>query len=251
MLRRVLLTNDDGFDAPGMAILAQIANQIAEEIWIVAPALDRSGVSNAISVREPLRVVPRGQNKFAVYGTPADCVALALGNLMKDTLPDLILSGVNNGSNIGVEVILSGTVGAATTGMLSGIPSIALSQCVNDGEEIKWQTALTYAPKLITTLVDKGWSNNTCLNINFPNITADQVQGVKLTQQNKTPFAGFFITETHDPKGDCYYWLRTFNKKTEQPEGSDSQAINNGFISVTPIDIDRTAHHITIDLENN
>lgn len=251
MLRRVLLTNDDGFDAPGMAILEQIANQIAEEVWIVAPALDRSGVSNAISVREPLRVVQRGQNKFAVYGTPADCVALALGNLMGTTLPDLILSGVNNGSNIGVEVILSGTVGAATTGMLSGIPSIALSQCVDDGEEVKWQTALIHAPKLITTLYDKGWPSNTCLNINFPNVIADKVQGVKLTQQNKTPFAGFFITETNDPKGDCYYWLRTFNKETEQPEGSDSQAINKGFISVTPIDIDRTAHHVTMDLENN
>ncbi len=251
MLNRILLTNDDGFDAPGIHVLEQIARQIAKEIWIVAPALDRSGVANAISVREPLRMVQKEQTKFAVYGTPADCVALALGHVMRDTLPDLILSGVNQGSNIGVEVILSGTVGAATTGMLSGIPSIALSQCFTDGNDIPWQTALTHGPLLISTLLNKGWPNDVCLNINFPDVTADNVKGVKVTRQGLAPFDRFLITETADPRGENYYWLRTVNSETAQPEGSDSQAIKHGFISITPINVERTAHNIHIDLKKD
>ena len=126
-LERILITNDDGIDAPGLEVLEAVARELADEVWVVAPDHDQSGISTAISIHHPLRVTPRGERRFSVSGTPADCVAMALQQLM-DQPPQLLLSGINKGANLGVETLFSGTVGAAMTGLLMGIPSIALSQ---------------------------------------------------------------------------------------------------------------------------
>lgn len=240
IVHRVLLTNDDGIDAPGIAILAKIAEQIADEVWIVAPAQDRSGVSNSLSLREPVRVVKRSERQFAVYGTPADCVGLALKELMKDSLPDLLLSGVNRGSNIGFETILSGTVGAATTGMLLGVPSIAMSQCFTDGQELPWQTALQHGPDAIRKLVGIGWSADICLNINYPDCAAESVRGLKVTSQGIGHVGGINVSDCVDPQGDVYHWIRVDNIEQENLPDSEAVAVANRFISVTPLTYERT-----------
>lgn len=143
-LQRILLVNDDGIDAPGIKLLEDVAQQLADEVWVVAPATDKSGVANSVSLREPVRVEPRGERRYAVHGTPADCVTMAVQHLMKEQLPQLILSGINNGSNIGFETVLSGTVGAAITGLLLGVPSVALSQDKRPEDAVNWRTAETF-----------------------------------------------------------------------------------------------------------
>ena len=144
-LQRILITNDDGIDAPGLAALEAVAHQLADEVWVVAPDHDQSGISTAISIHHPLRITPRGERRFSVSGTPADCVAVALRQLMA-TAPQLLLSGINKGANLGVETLYSGTVGAAMTGLLMGVPSIALSQYFTRRDGVRWDTARTLAP---------------------------------------------------------------------------------------------------------
>jgi len=177
--RRILLANDDGFDAPGIRLLEQVAEQLADEVWIVAPATDKSGVSNSVSLREPVRIEPRGERRYAIHGTPADCVTVAIRHLMKENLPDVVLSGINSGSNIGFETILSGTVGAAITGVLLGIPSIALSQDKPQDVPPDWQCSESWCLKVLTHLAKTGLPATCCLSVNFPNVPAGQVKGIK------------------------------------------------------------------------
>ena len=153
ILRRVLLTNDDGITAPGLGVLERVAALLAREVWVVAPEHDQSGTSHAVSLHAPLRVSPQGGCRFAVAGTPGDCVALALHHLMRDAPPDMILSGINRGANLGVETVFSGTVGAAMTGLLLGVPSVALSQAFTDRDAVPWATAESLAPDVLRRLV--------------------------------------------------------------------------------------------------
>lgn len=152
LFRRILLTNDDGIDAPGLATLAGVAAGLTEDLWIVAPACDRSGVSHAVSLQDPLRVHQHGPRKFAVDGTPGDCVAIAARHIMLDDPPSLVLSGINCGANLGVETVFSGTVGAAMTASLLGIPAFALSQAYRDRAAVPWSTAASLAPGIIRSL---------------------------------------------------------------------------------------------------
>jgi len=153
LVPRVLLTNDDGIDAPGLAALEAVAAEIAEEVWVVAPEHDQSGTSHSISLHSPLRISQQGERRFGVAGTPGDCVVMAARHLMLDAPPTLILSGINRGGNLGVETMFSGTVGAAMTGLLLGLPSIALSQTFRDANRVRWDTARTLAPGVIRTLL--------------------------------------------------------------------------------------------------
>src|SRR5918998_2712523 len=152
-LDRVLLTNDDGIDAPGLAVLEQVAAELAREVWIVAPVHDQSGTSHSISLHSPLRVARLDERRFSVVGTPGDCTVMAVRHLMREDPPTLVLSGVNRGANLGVETVFSGTVGAAMTGMLLGIPSIALSQAFSDRDAVRWETARALAPDVIRRLL--------------------------------------------------------------------------------------------------
>ena len=138
---RVLLTNDDGIDAPGMAVLEEVARELAREVWVVAPEHDQSGTSHSVSLHAPLRLSRRGERRFGVAGTPGDCVVMAVRHLMVDAPPDLVLSGVNRGANLGVETVFSGTVGAAMTALLLGLPAIALSQAFSQREPVRWERA--------------------------------------------------------------------------------------------------------------
>ncbi len=240
-IRRVLLTNDDGIDAPGIALLEQAARLIADEVWVIAPAVDKSGVSNGISLREPLRVSRRGERHYAVYGTPADCVALAVNQIMKEALPDLVLSGVNSGSNLGFETLLSGTVGAAMTGMLMGIPSIALSQNERADGALDWSCSKRYLAETLKKLTALSWDTSVCLSVNFPGVEPDGVKGIKVTAQGRGNVEKLSATETCDPHGESYYWIRIQEGEPEALSDGEILAVQQGYITLTPLTYERTA----------
>lgn len=242
--RRILLTNDDGFDAPGIRLLEQVAEQLADEVWIVAPATDKSGVSNSVSLREPVRIEPRGARRYAIHGMPADCVIVAIRHLMKENLPDVVLSGINSGSNIGFETILSGTVGAAITGVLLEIPSIALSQDKPQDAPPDWQCSETWCFNVLTHLAKMGLTATCCLSVNFPNLPAGQIKGIKITRQGQGKVNGMSVTPTTDPLGDTYYWVRVEHGVLDLPENSEVLAVHEGYISVTPLTFERTEQQI-------
>ncbi|WP_159873807.1 MULTISPECIES: 5'/3'-nucleotidase SurE [unclassified Raoultella] len=240
-LQRILLVNDDGIDAPGIKLLEGVAQQLADEVWIVAPATDKSGVANSVSLREPVRVEQRGERRFAVHGTPADCVTVAVRQLMKEQPPQLLLSGINNGSNIGFETVLSGTVGAAITGLLLGIPSVALSQDKRPEDAVNWRTAEAFCLPVLDTLISRGLPADCCLNINFPDLPAEKIRGIKATRQGIGKVKGLQVVPTTDPHGENYFWIRVEHGVTTFPEHSEAGAVSEGYISVTPLMFERTA----------
>lgn len=239
-VNRVLLTNDDGIDAPGLELLARAAQEIAHEVWIVAPAQDQSGVANAFSARGPVRITHKAPRRIAVGGTPTDCVAFALQHAMRDAQPDLVLSGVNNGSNIGFETLLSGTVGAAMTGMLCGIPSIALSQNRDPDREANWDSTTRFLVPTLQHLLAGDWDRRVCLNVNFPDLPADGVKGIRVTTQGIGKVNGMMVVPAPDPHGEEYYWIRVRHEGLPRTPSSELKANEDGFISVTPLTFERT-----------
>tara|TARA_A100001037_G_C15071795_1_gene599808 strand:+ start:554 stop:1324 length:771 start_codon:yes stop_codon:yes gene_type:complete len=240
MLERVLLTNDDGIDAPGMAVLEAIAAKLANEVWVVAPEHDQSGQSHAVSLHHALRITEHGPRRFGVTGTPGDCAAVGISHLMKETPPQLVLSGVNRGLNLGLETVFSGTVGGAMTAMMLGVPSIALSQAYTDRENVPWVTSRTLGPEIIARLWDLGWGKDACLNVNFPPLLPEDAGELTLARQGLGMLAGMDVDTRTDPRGLTYHWL-TFQRGelTQGPE-SDYSAIRAGKIVVTPLRYDRT-----------
>ena len=240
MLDRILLTNDDGIDAPGLLVGERIAAALAREVWIVAPEHDQSGVSHAVSLHHPVRLSQRGPRRWAVTGTPGDCVVMALSYLMKGSLPQLLLSGVNRGANLGIETVFSGTVGGAMTGMMLGIPSIALSQAWTDYANIPWDTAATLGPAMIRRLLDIGWSAATCLSINFPDLPANEAGPLTLARQGAGSVQGMEVEARTDPRGFTYFWVSFRRGERDQGPESDIEALNAGRVVVTPLRYDRT-----------
>jgi 5'-nucleotidase len=240
VLDRILLTNDDGIGAPGLAVLADIAAELAHEVWIVAPQHDQSGVSHAISLHHPLRVATEGERRYGVTGTPGDCVVMGVCHLMRDAPPDLILSGVNRGANMGMETVFSGTVGGAMTGMMLGIPSIGLSQAFSDRGRVPWDVARTLGAGVVRQLLAIGWSAETCLNVNFPDRPVAEVGPPTLCRQGVGLISGMNVESGTDPRGIDYHWINFRRAPREQGPDSDADAIDAGRIAVTPIRYDRT-----------
>ncbi|MTH48391.1 5'/3'-nucleotidase SurE [Intestinirhabdus alba] len=241
LLQRVVLVNDDGIEAPGIKLLESVAQQLAEEVWVIAPATDKSGVANSVSLREPVRVEQRGEHRFAVHGTPADCVTMAVRQLMKDHPPQLLLSGINNGPNIGFETTLSGTVGGAITGVLLGVPSIALSQDKLPEAVANWGPAEAFCLPVLEKLIGQGVPTECCLNVNFPDVPVGAVRGIKATRQGMGKVKGLQVVPTTDPHGENYFWIRLEHGLSEFPEHSEAAAVSAGYISVTPLTYERTA----------
>ncbi|AZF04800.1 5'/3'-nucleotidase SurE [Pseudomonas sp. R5-89-07] len=237
---RILLTNDDGIDAPGLKVLERIASQMAREVWVVAPLLDQSGTSQSLSLHNPLRLSFHGARRFAVSGTPGDCVAMALGHLLNHDRPDLILSGVNRGANLGVETVFSGTVGAAMMGLLFGIPSIALSQSFTDRCAVPWENALNKAPQVIAQLMELEWPKDVCLNINFPSCALDTVLPLKLTRQGSGRLSGISVRTENDPRGFQYHWLSLDRHTHDDAAGTETAELLAGHITATPLQFERT-----------
>ncbi len=244
---RILLTNDDGIHAEGLQALERIARALTDDVWICAPETEQSGVGRALSLTAPLRVRRIEPRKFAVAGTPTDCVMLAVQDLM-DGPPDLILSGVNRGQNIGEDVSMSGTVAGAIQGMALGVPAIALSQALrvfHDSERALYDTAIEYAPGIVQKLVDMGWPKDVIININFPDAPADQVNEVEVTKQGFRDVSIMHAERRTDLRGRDYYWMGFRNEPSRPIDGTDIKAVYEGRISVTPLHIDLT-HHDTV-----
>jgi len=240
VLDRVMLTNDDGIDAPGMQVLEEIAAQVAREVWVVAPEHDQSGQSHAISLHHALRISERGERRFGVTGTPGDCAAIGLCHLMKGTPPQLVLSGVNRGLNLGMETVFSGTVGGAMTAMMLGCPALALSQAFKDRNNVPWDTARSLGAETIRKLWAVGWGKSAVLNINFPPIPAAEVGPMTLARQGEGAVAGMNVDTRVDPRGMSYHWLNFKRGDIQQGPESDYSAMRAGKIVVTPLRYDRT-----------
>jgi 5'-nucleotidase len=247
---RILVSNDDGIHAPGLAVLEAIARTLSEDVWVVAPEVERSGASRALTLTDPVRVRQVGPKRFACSGTPTDCVLLGVRALVEGKAPDLILSGVNNGQNIAEDVTVSGTVAAAMQGMQMGIPSIALSQAKNfrPGAPIPWETAAAHGPAVVRAVLDAGWREGVVVNINFPDRLPGDVAGVEATFQGQRDEDVNHVEQRTDLRGNHYYWIGYAAKLSRPPQGSDLRAVYEGRISVTPLHIDLTERVALADL---
>ena len=237
---RILLTNDDGIHAEGLAVLERIARTLSDDVWIVAPETDQSGLAHSLTLSEPLRLRKVADKHFALRGTPTDCVIMAVREVM-DGKPDLVLSGVNAGANMADDVTYSGTVAGAIEGTLQGVRSIALSQAyTHDGTRfVPWEIAETLAPNLLSKLMHVDLAADTLLNVNFPNCAPKDVRGIEVTSQGKLDF-GLTVEERADGRGFPYFWLRFGERLGHFREGTDIHAIKHNKISVTPLKLDLT-----------
>lgn len=253
---RILLTNDDGVHAPGLKVMKDIANELSDDVWIVAPETNQSGVSHSLTLHDPLRVRHIGEREMAISGTPTDCVLMAVLELLKDHKPDLVLSGVNQGQNTADDATYSGTIAGAMEGTLLGIPSIALSQARhgggNGGEgDMSWDVVRRHGANTIEKLLAAGWPERILININFPKCNVDDVKGIEVTSQGHSdPNVALSYARREDMRGDPYYWLQYKRNTTNPPKGSDIGAIHNQHISVTPLHLDLT-HYETCQLLHN
>lgn len=238
-LPRLLLTNDDGFDAPGLAVLIDIAQEFAKEVWVLAPAHDQSGTSQGITLNEPLRCFPRGSKRWAVNGTGADCVALALTHFMAQSPPALILSGINSDTNLGDEVNLSGTVGAAFMGLTLGIPSIAFHQAGVKLNGARWQTARAIVPKVLAHLLRTGWRRETCLSVNLPDLPPESITRLSWTRQAQRNIAGIGVRAERHRQQD-YFWLSLHTKEPDKKGNTDHACVMRGEVAVTALALDRS-----------
>lgn len=238
---RILLTNDDGIHAPGLRVLEAIARELSDDIWIAAPEVEQSGQSRALTLTSPLRARQIEAQSWAVSGTPSDCVLLALDRFMEGP-PDLILSGVNRGQNMGEDTSFSGTIAAAMFGMQHGVRSLALSQATNFRARgsCPWETAEAWGAKVIKPLIDRGWPEDAIMNINFPDRAPDDVEGVQYTRQGERDHPQLITEEREDLRGNSYYLLGYSGKLSNPAQGTDLRAIYDGYISVSPLHVDLT-----------
>ena len=245
---RILITNDDGINAPGIAALERIAATLSDDLWVIAPAEEQSGAGHSLTLTRPIRVRAMGPKRFAVAGTPTDAVMMALGALMDGLKPDLILSGVNRGPNMAEDVTYSGTVSAAMEGTLAGIRSIALSQAMGSytaGEEDFAPTEAA-AASVIARLLEATWGDNVLMNLNFPPATP---HGVKVTEQGFRDYGNIQIDARVDPRGFPYYWFGYGREMTTPAHRTDLEAVRDGYVSVTPLHLDLTHRASLEELE--
>ncbi len=239
---RILLTNDDGIHAPGLEVLEAIARTFSDDIWIVAPAEEQSGAGHSLTLGSPVRLRQYNERRFAVLGTPTDAVTMALRKVMPSP-PDLILSGVNRGANLGDDVTYSGTVSAAIEGALAGIRSIALSQVYAKegmGDAVPFAAAEAWGAKVIAPLLGVPFAPRTLVNVNFPAIPADQVLGIRVVRQGFHDYARGSVVEGTDPRGYRYFWFGLHGIEHTPGHASDLEAIQDGYVSVTPLQLDLT-----------
>ena len=238
---RILLTNDDGIHAEGLAALETIASVLSDDIWICAPEYEQSGASRALTLTDPVRVRKLDPRRFATTGTPTDCVMLAIHELMEGAKPDLVLSGVNRGANLAEDVTLSGTVAGAIEGMAMGVPSIALSQTGwPTGDADIFGPAVHFAPGIIAKLVASGWPKDVIINVNFPARPVAEITEVEVTRQTFRDINVRHAEKRTDLRNREYYWMGFRQERSSPAEGTDLKAIYDGKISVTPLHIDLT-----------
>ncbi len=236
---RVLISNDDGIDAPGLKVLERIVRKFAREVWVVAPETEQSAASHSLTLRRPLRIRKVSGRRYAVDGTPTDCMLLAERFIMKERRPDIVLAGINRGANLGEDVTYSGTVAVAMEATLLGIPAVALSLVREDGHALKWSTAEQWTERVLRRLVSMAWPANVLINVNFPDVPARSVTGIEVTRQGRRKI-GDQLVEGVDPRGEPYFWIGVQRTEDRLRAGSDLEAVCRGAISVTPLSLDLT-----------
>lgn len=257
---RILVTNDDGINAPGLVVAEALANALAGpegEVWVIAPAFEQSGVSHAISYVRPMRIEKFGPRRYAVEGTPADCVLAGVGDILKDTPPDLVLSGVNRGHNVAEDTLYSGTIGAAMEAAMHGHRAIAMSQYfapTNADLEDPFEAGHHHGEKVIRRLLESApWHDNrygVFYNINFPPLPGDQVKGVRASFQGHRPDPSFAVEPQISPNGRRFLWLGHGKGNAATEVGSDAHSTMNGYATVTPLRADLTAHEVMDPLKD-
>ncbi len=246
---RVLLSNDDGIHAEGLAVLEEIARDLSEDVWVVAPEVEQSATSHSLTLRRPLRERKLGDKRYSIDGTPTDCVLMGMKYLMKGQRPDLVLSGVNVGANLGEDVIYSGTVAAAMEGAILGARSIALSLRPDNQDDtlFHWDSVRRFAPDIIRKLAlwcePGNETENLLFNVNFPGIPADQVKGIKICRQGHRD-EETTVVEGSDPGGRPYLWVGQFVSHHTSVPNADLTAIAEDYITVTPLKYDLTDHSV-------
>ena len=236
---RILVTNDDGINAPGLRVLERVARQLSSDVWVVAPETNQSGASHSLTMHRPLRIRKLSRRRFAVDGTPTDCVLLALQIVVKNGPVDLVLSGVNHGGNLGEDVTYSGTIAAAMEATLFNVPAFALSQCCRNGHPVNWGTAEEHASKIIDRLFTDDWPKDLLININFPDCAPSAISGYQVTTQGKRKL-GDELLERIDPRGQPYVWIGGLRSDDVQQAGTDLQAVAENYVSITPVHMDMT-----------
>ena len=256
---RILITNDDGISAPGLAVLKAIADDLAGpegEVWTVAPAFEQSGVGHCISYTHPMMVTKLAPRRYAAEGSPADCVLVAVHDVMKDAPPDLVLSGVNRGNNSAENTLYSGTIGGAMEAALQGFPAVALSQYygpanrdLQDPFEASAQHGADVVRRIMAHAPEETGGYSLFYNVNFPPVAGADVKGVRLAPQGRRP-STVFSTEPHlSPSGRRFLWIKGGNQQVSTAPGSDAAVNLDGYISVTPMRADLTAHDMLSTLD--
>ena len=237
-------------DARGMRLLETVARRFSEDIWIVAPAEEQSGAGHSLTLSTPVRLRRHDDRRFSVTGTPTDAVMLALAHVMKDSPPDVILSGINRGANLAEDVTYSGTVSAAMEGALAGVRSIALSQAYSRegmGDTVPFAAAEQWAGQVLGPLLDLETDPRTLINVNFPAVPADEVKGVRVCRQGLRDYGRLRIVQRTDPRGYDYYWFGLGPMVQTPGHSTDLEAIAEGYVTVSPLHLDLT-HDASLDM---
>jgi 5'-nucleotidase len=240
---RILLTNDDGVNAAGLKLLERIAARLSDDVWTVAPTEEQSGAGHSLTLTRPLRLRRLGERRFCVAGTPTDAVMMAIAHIFKDGRPDLILSGVNRGANLGEDVTYSGTCSAAMEGALAGIPSIALSQAYAKegmGDTVPFAAAEAWAERVLAPLLAAPMPPRTLVNVNFPALAPDAVKGIRVCRQGFRDYGRLKIVQRTDPRGYDYFWFALGPAVQTPGHETDLEAIADGYVTVTPLHLDLT-----------
>jgi 5'-nucleotidase len=236
---RILISNDDSIHSEGIKVLEKIARALSDDVWVCAPETEQSGASHSLTIHRPLRARKYDDRHFSVDGTPTDCVMLAMNNLVGDRRPDLVLSGINHGANMGDDVTYSGTVAAAMEAALLGVRAIAVSQFIREGQPLSFACPAQLGPDVIRKLAGAPWPENVLLNLNFPAVAPDRVTGVKVVPHGRRKL-GDDLHERFDPRGRSYFWIGPQRSSEAVPDNTDIAVVEGGGISVTPIYLDLT-----------
>ncbi len=240
---RILLTNDDGINARGLALLETVARTFSDDVWVVAPTEEQSGAGHSLTLTQPVRLRRHDKFRFSVTGTPTDAVMLALAHIMRDFPPDLILSGINRGANLAEDVTYSGTVSAAMEGALAGVRSIALSQSYareGMGDTVPFAAAEAWAERVLAPVLDMDMPAGTLLNVNFPALAPEDVQGIRICRQGIRDYGRLRIVQRTDPRGYDYYWFGLGPMVQTPGHSTDLEAVADGYVAVTPLHLDLT-----------
>jgi len=236
---RILISNDDGIHSAGIKLLEQMALALTDDVWVCAPETEQSGASHSLTIHRPLRVKQYDDRHFSVDGTPTDCVMLAMNHVLKDHRPDLVLSGINHGANIGDDVTYSGTIAAAMEATLLGLRAIAFSQNIDEERPLSFAVAEAYGVDLIRKIAAARWPDNVMVNVNFPAVPVEQVRGIQVVPHGKRKL-GDDLRERFDPRGRSYFWIGPLRTETKTDPDTDIGVVMGGGISVTPLCLDLT-----------